>query len=133
LRPSDDPAERARILRAATPRELVPTTATNYRRWVNFAWGAVEEGGPSRAGDWTREDQDRLDSVVSYAHRQGLFVRFWTLNGHRASDSRGWTASYNFGSSEAVRLRWRAARQIGVDLIATDQYEELAAELRSRP
>jgi len=131
LRASDDPAERARILRAATPRELVPATATNYRRWVNFSWGAVEEGGPSRAGDWTGEDQDRLDSVVSYAHQQGLMVRFYTLNGHTAAMNRGWTASYNFGDLAAARHRWRAAISSGVDLIATDQYEELAALLHA--
>ena len=131
LRPSDDPAERARILRAAPPRELVPSAATNYRRWVNFSWGAVEEGGPSRAGDWTREDQDRLESIVSYAHQQGLLVRFYTLNGHTAAMDRGWTASYNFGDLEAARRRWRAAIGSGVDLIATDQYEELAAVLNT--
>jgi hypothetical protein len=129
LRASDDPAERARILRAATPGELVPTAATNYRRWVNFAWGAIEEGGPSRAGAWTPDDQQRLDAVVSYAHRQGLFVRFYTLNGHTEAMNRGWTASYNFGDLEAARTRWRAARRSGVELIASDQYEELAAVL----
>ena len=127
LRGSDDPAERARILRAATPSEMVPTPATNYRRWVNFSWGAIEEGGPSRAGAWTPDDQQRLDEVVSYAHRQGLFVRFYTLNGHSPAMDRGWTASYNFGDLEAARRRWRAAIASGVDLIATDQYEELAA------
>ena len=131
LRNSEDPAERARILRAATPRELVPTMATNYRRWVNFSWGAVEEGGPSRAGEWTGEDQARLDSIVSYAHQQGLFVRFYTLNGHTAAMNRGWTASYNFGDLEAARHRWQAAIRSGVDLIATDQYEELSALLRA--
>jgi hypothetical protein len=133
LRQSDDAAERARILRAATPRELVPAVSTNYRRWVNFAWGAVEEGGPSRAGDWTAEDEQRLDAVVSYAHQQGLFVRFYTLNGHSAAADRGWTASYNFGALDAAQARWRAARRAGVDLIASDQYEELAAVLSSRP
>ena len=133
LRQSDDAAERARILRAATPRELVPARATNYRRWVNFSWGAIEEGGASRAGDWTREDEQRLNAVVSYAHQQGLFVRFWTLNGHSGAEDRGWTASYNFGNLEAARTRWRAAQRSGVELIASDQYEELAATLRARP
>jgi hypothetical protein len=131
LRQSDDPAERARILRAATPQDLVPTGATNYRRWVNFSWGAVEEGGASRAADWTRDDEQRLDAIVRYAHQRGLFVRFYTLNGHTAAANRGWTASYNFGDLEAARIRWRAARRSGVDLIASDQYEELAATLRS--
>lgn len=131
LRQSDDSAERARILRAATPAQLVPTGVTNYRRWVNFSWAAVEEGGASKAGEWTAEDAQRLDAIVRRAHQQGLFVRFWTLNGHSPADSRGWTASYNFGSLEAARLRWRAAARSGVELIASDQYEELAALLRA--
>lgn len=131
LRQSDDAAERARILRAATPQQLMPAGATNYRRWVNFSWAAVEEGGAARAGEWTPDDAQRLDALVGHAHRLGLFVRFWTLNGHTAADSRGWTASYNFGSPAAVRLRWQAAKQSGVELIASDQYEELAAFLQS--
>jgi hypothetical protein len=133
LRQSDDPGERARILVTATPKELVPTAATNYRRWVNFSWGAIEEGGASRAGAWTREDEQRLNALVGYAHQQGLFVRFYTLNGHNAAADRGWTASYNFGDLEAARIRWRAARRSGVELIASDQYEELAAILLARP
>jgi hypothetical protein len=132
LRSSDDSAERARILRAATPSALVPTHATSYRRWVNFSWAAIEEGGPSKAADWTAQDAQRLESVVSYAHQQGLFVRFYTLNGHTAAASQGWTASYNFGSLDAVRLRWRAAVRAGVDLIATDQYEDFAAAVDLR-
>lgn len=133
LRRSEDPTERARILVNASPQQLVPASATNYRRWVNFSWAAVEEGGPAQARDWTREDEQRLDAIVRYAHSQGLFVRFYTLNGHTAAASRGWTASYNFGSLDAVRPRWRAAIRAQVDLIATDQYEALDAELRSRP
>jgi hypothetical protein len=132
LRSSDDSAERARLLRAAAPSALVPTAATSYRRWVNFSWAAIEEGGPSKAGDWTPDDARRLESVVNQAHAQGLFVRFYTLNGHPADADRGWTASYNFGSLDAVRLRWRAAIRAGVDLIATDQYEDFAAAVNAR-
>ena len=132
LEPSDDPAERARILRRAAPHELIPTSASNYRRWVNFSWGVIEEGGPANAGDWTDEDRRRLDSIVGYAHQQGLLIRFYTLNGHTEAANRGWTASYNFGSLDAVRARWRAAIAARGDLIATDQYEELAALLNAR-
>ena len=51
-------------------------------------------------------------------------MRFYTLNGHTAAMNRGWTASYNFGESRS-RARALARRHRGVDLIATDQYEEL--------
>ncbi len=92
----------------------------------------IEEGGPANAGDWTDEDRLRLESIVSYAHQQGLLIRFYTLNGHTVAANRGWTASYNFGSLDAVRARWRAAIAARADLIATDQYEELAALLNAR-
>lgn len=131
LPPSDDPAQRARNLRAADPTVLIPTTATAYRRWVNLAWGAVEEGGASKAGEWTRDDEQRLKAIVDRAHAQGLLIRFYTLNGHTASAGRGWSASYNFGSLEAVAERWHAAIAAGVDLIATDQYGEVASRIRN--
>jgi hypothetical protein len=42
----------------------------------------------------------------------------------------GWFREYNFGSREAVMERWGAAQAAGVDYIATDQYEALAAFLK---
>jgi hypothetical protein len=132
IAPTKDEAERARRLIGAAPNVLMPTGATNYRRWVNFPWAVVEEGGPPRAGAWTSADEARLRAVVSYAHSQGLFVRFYTLNGHTEAANRGWGAGYNFGALDAVRLRWQAAVREGVELIATDQYEELAAQMKSR-
>jgi hypothetical protein len=131
VKPSDDPAERARTLRRAAPHELIPTMATSYRRWVNFSWTVVEGSGPADAGDWTSDEEQRLESIVNYAHQQRLLVRFYTLNGHTAGGGKGWSAGYNFGSLDAVRLRWRAAISAKVDLIATDQYEDLAAQLRT--
>ena len=132
VRQSDDAQERARILIGAAPNQLIPTAATSYRRWVNFPWMVIEAGGPTQARDWSTADEQRLQSVVNYAHSQGLLIRFYTLNGHSKSENRGWTESYNFGSLDAVRVRWRAAIRSHVDLIATDQYEELAAILQSR-
>jgi len=105
---------------------LIPT-ATNYRRWWNNPWSVVEEGGQRNAGDWTPADAARLQSLVRAAHAKGLWIRFYTLNGHAESNSLGWTKSYNFGSLAQVRLRWQAAIEAGVDFIATDQYEALAA------
>ena len=123
---SDNPADRARILARAAPNQLIPAAVTTYRRWVNLSWAAIEEGGPAKAGAWTPDERRRLESIVNYAHQQRLLLRFYTLNGHTAAESRGWSASYNFGSLDAVRQRWSASISGGVDLIATDQYEELA-------
>lgn len=127
----EDPDRRAKILAAAQPSALVPWRATNYRRWTNFAWNVIEEGGQPKAGDWTAADAARLNTIVKRAHAQGLWVRFYTLNGHPPAASQGWTDGYNFGSPTAVRARWQAAIDAGVDFIATDQYEGLA-ELLSK-
>jgi hypothetical protein len=105
---------------------LVPS-ATNYRRWWNNPWSVVEDGGQRNAADWTPADATRLRSLVTAAHAKGLWIRFYTLNGHAESDALGWTPSYNFGSLAQARLRWQAAIEAGVDFIATDQYEAFAA------
>ena len=125
----EDPEQRSRALATASPDTLIPSPATNYRRWVNFPWQVVEQGGPRQAGNWSDADRARLTAIVNRAHSQGLGVRFYTLNGHDPAVHPEWTASYNFGSLDAVRARWQAAIAAGVDLIATDQYEELAALL----
>jgi hypothetical protein len=114
------------------PEELVASKATNYRRWANYPWAAVERGGQNQAGEWTLHDGSRLKALVDRAHAQGLWVRFYTLNGHGVSEGQGWTASYNFGSLAAAQARWRAARAAGVDFIASDQYEALAETLKTR-
>jgi hypothetical protein len=121
--------ERAAAAFAASPEVLIPTGATNYRRWTNFAWAVVELGGQQKAGDWTRDDERRLRAIVSRAHTMGLWVRFYTLNGHPPGQGKGWTESYNFGSLAAARQRLNAAIDAGVEFIATDQYEELGGLL----
>jgi hypothetical protein len=121
--------------RAGTPSSdtPMPMPATNYRRWWNHPWTVVEPEGQSAAGQWTANDDARLTRVVEAAHDAGLWIRFYTLNGVAASegDAQGWSPSYNFGSPAAAELRWRAARDAGVDFIATDQYEQLAAVLHT--
>lgn len=124
--------ERAAALFAAAPATLIPARATNYRRWTNFPWAAVEKGGQAQAGPWTAEDEARLRAIVSRAHDMGLWVRFYTINGHPPHNGQGWTESYNFGSLEAARARLAAAIDAGVEFIATDQYEELDRLLRAK-
>ena len=89
----------------------------------------VEPGGQRKAGSWAAQDEDRLQQLVTRAHQLGLWIRFYTLDGLRDRDLRvnGWDKGYNFGSREKASLRWRAAIKAGVDFIATDQYEDLAA------
>jgi hypothetical protein len=114
------------------PEVLVPKgSATNYRRWWNNSWFFVEQGGATRAGEWTAQDGQRLESLVRHAHAQNLWIRFYTLDGFDPADeSQGWGAGYNFGSPEQAGKRWRAAIAAGVDFIATDQYEDVAAVLK---
>lgn len=125
--PGPDATARAEALARMPPETLIVRHSGNYRRWVNFPWGVVEAGGPPRAGAWTDADDRRLRALVNRAHGEGLWIRFYTLNGHADAGNQGWFAGYNFGTSEAVARRWRAAHEAGVDFIATDQYEAFAA------
>ncbi|HLK46967.1 MAG TPA: hypothetical protein VKT49_02470 [Bryobacteraceae bacterium] len=119
--------------RAATlpPEALLTEPPTNYRRWWNNSWAEVEEGGQRQAGEWTPADNERLRALVDRAHRLGYWIRFYTLDGFAPGEDQGWDQNYNFGSPAAVRLRWNAAIQAGVDLIATDEYEELRDVLKA--
>ena len=102
--------------------------ATNYARWSNNPWSAVEPEGQPNGGDWTKHDRERLVTLVNTAHAAGLWIRFYTLNGHphEEGERQGWSPGYNFGSLDAARIRWRAAIDARVDFIATDQYEDFA-------
>ena len=126
---ADDPEAPARVAATAAPAALIPWTATSYHRWTNFAWNVVERGGQRQAADWTEVEAARLKAIVARAHEQGLWVRFYTLNGHAPSAGRGWSSGYNFGSAAAVHERWQSAIDAGVDFVATDQYEDFALML----
>jgi hypothetical protein len=108
---------------------LLRDRPTNYRRWWNNSWFEVEEGGQTKAGEWTAVDQARLVALVDRAHKLGYWIRFYTLDGFTEAENRGWDQGYNFGSREAAMARWKAAYQAGVNLIASDQYEDLASYL----
>jgi hypothetical protein len=129
---ADSRAERNRLVATLPPEQLLVDRPTNYRRWWNNSWFEVEEGGQTQAGDWTPADARRLKALVDRAHGLGYWIRFYTLDGFGPPDDRGWDAGYNFGSLNAARVRWKAALDAGVDLIATDQYEDLADFMRER-
>ena len=128
---TDNASRRARAWAAMSPEVLIAGPATNYRRWANFSWQVVEQGGQPAAGDWTSGDAARLTAIVDRAHALGYLVRFYTLNGHPEDEHPEWSPSYNFKSFTAVQRRWVAAITAGVDLVATDQYEEFASLLKT--
>lgn len=117
----------------AAPDVIDDVKANNYRRWWNNAWNVVEPSGQQHAGEWTDQKMARLRSLVERAHANGLWIRFYTLDGATEKDlsCNGWFRSYDFGSLDAVRIRWHAARTAGVDYIASDQYELLGQELKT--
>lgn len=126
-----DADERAANLSRMPAEQIIAPKASNYARWVNFPWLVVESGGQRSAGGWDSADAARLDALVKRAHAQNLWIRFYTLDGFLDDDD-GLTKSYDFGSDAAVRLRWRAAIETGVDFIATDHYERFDRARRER-
>ena len=112
------------------PEQIVTKQADNYHRWWGNDWAYIEKGGEERAGDWTPDENKRLQNWVRYGHRLGYFVSFYCLDGFTDSNNQGWEAEYNLGSKDAVMLRWQAAVHAKADFISTDQYEELAKVVR---
>jgi hypothetical protein len=119
---------------SAVPDVLEPHAADNYHRWWNNSWHVVEPEGQAKAGEWTAQKEARLESLVRHAHANKLWIRFYTLDGATRAElsCNGWFRSYNFGSKEAVKQRWAAAAKAGADYIASDQYEDLGAFLKSQ-
>ncbi len=107
--------------------------ASNYRRWWNNPWTVVEPEGQSKAAQWSPERVSRLRDLVVHAHDQGLWIRFYTLDGATVAEQAkfGWFHQYNFSSQSAAEDRWRAAISLGVDYLASDQYEELGKLIRA--
>ena len=128
--PAKPKEEHDRLLATLPPEQLLPAPSTNYRRWWNSSWYAVEQGGQHEAGDWTPNDDRRLRALVDHAHKLGYWIRFYTLDGFGDGEDKGWGNTYNFGTHEAVMARWNAAIAAGVNLIASDQYEDLAKVMR---
>ncbi len=121
------------------PEQLETERATNYRRWWNNSWAVVEEGGPSKAADWSPALNARLRQMVEHAHDNGLWIRFYTLDGATAEEqsANGWFRTYNFSSLAAAKARWEAVIDAGADYLATDQYQpvkdamEAVAQMKS--
>jgi homoserine O-acetyltransferase len=122
--------ETIHLVATTPPEQLLTERPTNYRRWWNNSWYEVEEGGQPKSGPWTPAANERLQALVNRAHSQGFWIRFYTLDGFAPQDDHGWGPAYNFGSPEKVQARWQAALDAGVDLIASDQYEDLAAFMK---
>jgi hypothetical protein len=122
--------ELAHLAATLPPAELLKEKPTNYRRWWNNSWAEVEEGGQAKAGEWTAADNARLRALVDHAHKQGFWIRFYTIDGFGPGEDKGWGQGYNFGSHAAAVVRWKASIAAGVNLIATDQFEDFAATMR---
>jgi len=104
--------------------------ATNFRRWRNYAWRSVEPEGQTKAKEWTPEKAARLKNLVDKAHKDGYWIRFYTLDGDPFPATHGWSPDYNFGTLEAAQIRWRACIEAGVDFVATDQFEAFTEFLK---
>lgn len=117
----------------AAPEVIGAEKANNYRRWWNNPWDVVEAAGQQHAGEWTPEKMARLKALVARAHANGLWIRFYTLDGatEKELSCNGWFHGYNFGSLAAARIRWKAAIDAHVDYLASDQYELVGKEIRT--
>ena len=129
--PREKREEAIALLATRDAEELVTQKADNYHRWFGVNWAFVEKGGETHAGEWTTAKEERLKKFVDYGHRLGYLISFYCLNGYSDSENQGWDKGYNFGSLDAVRIRWKAAIRAHADFISTDQYETVAGLIRT--
>lgn len=129
--PREKKAEAIALLSTFDVEQLVPHKADNYRRWFGVNWAFIEKGGETGAGQWTSDSDKRLKNFVNYGHRLGYFVSVYCLDGYTEAENQGWDKDYNFGSKEKVAPRWQAAVRAHVDLISTDQMEDVAAIVKA--
>jgi hypothetical protein len=113
------------------PEQLFPAKADNWRRWFGVDWAFIEQCGPTHGSDWNAQAEQRVKKFVDYGHRLGYFVSFYSINGFTPDENQGWTDEFNFGSKSAAAIRWKAAVKAHADLIATDQYEDLAKTIQA--
>ena len=112
-------------------------TASGCRRRP-IAAGGTTRGTPSKKAASTRPASGPRRTIAACARwsitrtSSGYWIRFYTLDGFAPGESKGWDQSYNFGSREAAIARWKAAVAAGVNLIATDQYEDFKAAVMKR-
>jgi hypothetical protein len=119
-------AEAINYMATLSPEKVITERANTYRRWFGGDWALIEKGGQHQAGEWTKEEDARLQKLVEYGHRMGYFVSIYCLDGYTAAENQGWDKDYNFGSKEVVVPRWQAAIRAKTDFISTDQYEDLS-------
>ncbi len=90
-------------LNRPAPAHLVPWISTSWRSV--FTWNG--------RGEFPAEQQAELRRLVTQAHAQGRLLRFW-------------------GAPDQLNF-WRTLHEENVDLLNTDNLEELAAYLRTTP
>lgn len=119
---------------STTPAEqLESMSADNFHRWWNNPWTVVEQGGASKSGPWTHTAEERLRALIEHAHRQHLWIRFYTLDGETPEEAKlnGWFAVYNFRTQEESAKRIASLARLHADWIATDQYAAAKSIIQS--
>ena len=122
-------AEKNAAMPSIPVEQLLTRKADNYHRWFGADWGFIEVAG-KQAKPWGPEAEARLKKFITYGHSMGYLVSFYAVNGFSESENQGWTDEFNFGSRANAEVRWNAAKTAKADLVATDQYEDLARFLR---
>ena len=105
----EDPEQRSRALAAAAPDALIPSRRDELSPLGQFSVGrSSSKADRDRPATGRAADRARLEAIVNRAHSQGLWVRFYTLNGHDAGRRPGLDrVATTSAALDAVRARWQ--------------------------
>lgn len=103
--------------------DYFPKEADNYHRFYAVHWKHIESGFDLlMPGNWSHEEEKRLEEMMALASQKGYTLRFYSLNGNEGA----WHYKFPNGDGEAAQ-RWTqfayANDKLGTrHFVSTDSY-----------
>lgn len=108
--------------------DYFPHAADIYHRFYAIHWKHIESGFDTLTpGNWSQEEQQRLQEMMGLASQKGYTLRFYSLNGNEGA----WHYKFPNGDGEAAQ-RWTQFAYVNHKLgtrhfVSTDSYQAITA------
>lgn len=106
--------------------DYFPNEADVYHRFYAVHWKHIESGFDLlMPGNWSQEEEQRLEAMLTMASQKGYTLRFYSLNGNEGA----WHYKFPNGDGEAAQ-RWTQFAYVNHKLgtnhfVSTDSYQSM--------
>lgn len=106
--------------------DYFPNEADVYHRFYAVHWKHIESGFDLlMPGNWSQEEEQRLEAMLTMATQKGYTLRFYSLNGNEGA----WHYKFPNGDGEAAQ-RWTQFAYVNHKLgtnhfVSTDSYQSI--------